>query len=157
MDYLGRVLSLANRMRIISLDKKNIYLQAKYGPSKIVKIPLKISEDLACFVAIIIGDGHLRKNKFTTSIEISNKELLIILSKVISELFDIKPVVKKVKKRDGKTQTYHLTIYSKAVQELLNIVFEIQKGIMVCVKRCPKHSSPKKRRPFRAKAECVRP
>jgi len=39
--------------------------------------------------------------------------------------------------------------------DLCGCVFEIQKGIMVCVKRCLKHSKPKKRRPFRAKAECV--
>ncbi|MCW4016269.1 MAG: hypothetical protein NWF06_07860 [Candidatus Bathyarchaeota archaeon] len=41
--------------------------------------------------------------------------------------------------------------------DLCGCVFEIEEGIMVCVKRCPKHSRPKRKRPFRAKAECVRP
>jgi hypothetical protein len=41
--------------------------------------------------------------------------------------------------------------------DLCGCVFEIEKGIMVCVKRCPKHSRPKRKRPFRSKAECVRP
>ena len=41
--------------------------------------------------------------------------------------------------------------------DLCGCVFEIEKGIMVCVTRCPKHTRPKRKRPFRAKAECVRP
>jgi hypothetical protein len=41
--------------------------------------------------------------------------------------------------------------------DICGCVFEIREGIMVCVKRCKKHSRPKKKRPFRAKAECVRP
>ena len=41
--------------------------------------------------------------------------------------------------------------------DLCGCVLEIQEGIMVCVKRCQKHSKPKKKRPFRAKAECVIP
>ena len=42
-------------------------------------------------------------------------------------------------------------------RDLCGCVYEIQEGIMVCVKRCKKHSRPKRKRPFRAKAECVRP
>ncbi|MBI5872515.1 hypothetical protein HZB88_05555 [archaeon] len=128
MDYQKGVLELSNRMRVVSIDKNTVYLQARYGPSPIVKIPLKISEDLSCFVAIVIGDGHLKKNKFVTSIEVSNRKLLVILSKIIFKLFSIRTVIKKVKKRMGKKQTYHLTIYSKAVQELLNIIFGIPRG-----------------------------
>ena len=41
--------------------------------------------------------------------------------------------------------------------DLCGCVFEIEQGIIVCVKRCPKHSRPKRKRPLRAKAECVRP
>jgi hypothetical protein len=41
--------------------------------------------------------------------------------------------------------------------DICGCVFEIQEGIMVCVKRCKKHSRPKRKRPFRSKAECVRP
>jgi hypothetical protein len=42
-------------------------------------------------------------------------------------------------------------------KDLCGCIFEIQEGMMVCVKRCQRHSRPKRKRPFRAKAECVRP
>ena len=41
--------------------------------------------------------------------------------------------------------------------DICGCIFDIQQGIMVCVKRCSKHSKPKRKRPFRPKAECVRP
>jgi len=58
-------------------------------------------------------------------------------------------------------RVYHLKISNgdcnlvETRTDLCGCVFEIQEGIMVCVKRCPKHSRPKRKRPFRAKAECV--
>ncbi|MCK4478280.1 hypothetical protein KAU88_07115 [Candidatus Bathyarchaeota archaeon] len=42
-------------------------------------------------------------------------------------------------------------------KDVCGCVWEIQGDVWVCVKRCRKHSKPKKKRPFRAKAECVRP
>ena len=102
MDYKREVMNLSNRMRLISLDKNSIYVQAKYGPSKIVSLPTTINEELSCFVALIIGDGHLNKNKFNTSIECSNKELLDTLSEIIFDLFKINVKISKVKKEEGK-------------------------------------------------------
>jgi len=128
VDYKTEVLKLAKIMRTDSLDGESIYLRAKYGPSKSVKVPLRMTEELVCLVGMIIGDGHLKKNQFTTTIEISNKRTLEILSQIIFQLFDIKTTVIPVRKRDGRLQTYHLTVYSKAVQELLSQVFEIPKG-----------------------------
>jgi len=46
---------------------------------------------------------------------------------------------------------------TETLTDICGCVFEVQKGIFVCVKRCPKHSKPKPKRPYRPKAECVRP
>lgn len=62
------------------------------------------------------------------TIESTNKELLIVLSRVSKTLFNTRTRVIENKKRFGKKQTYHLSIYSKAVQELLSIVFNIPRG-----------------------------
>ena len=137
MDYKREVMNLSNRMRLISLDKNSIYVQAKYGPSKIVSLPTTINEELSCFVALIIGDGHLNKNKFNTSIECSNKELLDTLSEIIFDLFKINVKISKVKKEEGKKQTWQLTIYSKAVQELLSRVFQVPRGKKSSIVRIP--------------------
>jgi len=139
MSYKNEVFCLSNRMRLISINTNSIRVQAKYGPSKVVQLPLFISNDLSCLMAFIIGDGHLSKHKFKTSIESSNKEILISLSKIVKSLFNTKILIKKIKKRAGKKQTYHLTIYSKAVQELLNLVFGIPKGKKSDFVRIPKH------------------
>lgn|GEM_PF-1165131 len=128
MNYQEEVFRLSDRMRLISLDKSSICVQAKYGPSRVVKLPLSINEDISCLTALIIGDGHLLRSKFRTSIESSNKELLVSVSNIIKSSFHIKPLIKNVKKREGKKQTYHLTIYSKAVQELLSRIFSIPLG-----------------------------
>jgi len=45
---------------------------------------------------------------------------------------------------------------SEKLTDLCGCVWEIQEGIWVCVKRCPKHSKPKSKRPYRSKAESVR-
>ncbi len=139
MDYKNEVFRLSDRMRLISINKNHIRVQARYGPSRIVQIPVSINGDLSCLVALIIWDGHLSKYKFRTSIESSNKELLDSVSKITQSLFGIKTLVKKIKKRDRKKQTYHLSIYSKAVQELLSLVFDIPGGKKSDIVRIPKH------------------
>jgi hypothetical protein len=45
---------------------------------------------------------------------------------------------------------------SEKLTDLCGCVWEIQEGVWVCVKRCPKHSKPKSKRPYRPKAESVR-
>jgi hypothetical protein len=45
---------------------------------------------------------------------------------------------------------------SEKLTDLCGCVWEIQEGIWVCVKRCPKHSKPRSKRPYRPKAESVR-
>ena len=128
MNYEEKVLNLGKSMRIISLEKDSLNVQSRYGPSKIVKLPLKINPDLSCFIAVVIGDGHLSKEKFRTTIESSNKELLEVLSSIINKLFSMNTNIKEIKKRERKKQTYHLSAYSKAVQELLSLVFNIPRG-----------------------------
>lgn len=138
MKYKKEVLKLSRRMRLISINKNYLEVQAKYGPSKIVKLPLKINKNLSCFTAVIIGDGHLCYDKFRITVESCNKELLSILSEMVLSLFNIKTSIKEVKKREGKIQTYHLSIYSKAVFELLNIIFDIRRGKKSSIVRIPK-------------------
>lgn len=138
MGYKNEVLFLSDRMRLIKIDKKNIYVQARYGPSKIIKLPLRINENLSCLIALIIGDGHLSKYKFRTSIESSSKELLSTMQKMVESLFDANTPIKKVKERVGRKRTYHLSIYSKAIQELFNLIFGILRGNKSNFVRVPK-------------------
>ncbi|MAG78930.1 hypothetical protein CMI40_00965 [Candidatus Pacearchaeota archaeon] len=132
------VIKSQKELKIISINNKWIFTKAKFGPSKPTRIPLLIDEELAFFVAAIIGDGHLRKNKLQISIEISNKKLLESIKKMCKKLFNRKFNIHKIKKREGKKQTYNLIIDSKAIYNLLNIVFKIKKGKKSNIVKVPK-------------------
>jgi len=138
MIYKKCVLNLSERMKVIDKNNDYLMLKAKFGPSKTYKVPLKLNEDLACLVGIIIGDRHLKRLKFQTTVEISNKNLLENIRNLGLNLFGIKTKIKKVKKRGGRKQTYYLTFYSKLVHELMNKIFEIPKGKKSKIVKIPK-------------------
>ena len=115
-------------LKIISQNKDEIITKAKYGPSKLTRIPLFIDENLAFFVGCIIGDGHLKKDKMQISIELTNRNLIDKIAGICYLLFNRKFNVKAVKLRLGKKQSYNMCIDSKAIYNLLKEVFEIPSG-----------------------------
>ena len=123
-----KIISSQKGLEIISKNNKEIFTKAKFGPSKITRIPLCINEKLAFFVSAIIGDGHLKKSKFQITIELTNKKLINYLSNICKELFNRKFNVLRVKLRKGKQQSYHMCMDSKSIHNFLNSVFEIPIG-----------------------------
>ena len=115
-------------LRLISENENEIYVKAKFGPSKETRIPLSMDENLSFFIASIIGDGHLRKEKFQISIELTEKKLLIYLKNICKKLFCREFNINKVKLREGRRQTYNMVMDSKAIYSLLNEVFGIPSG-----------------------------
>ena len=115
-------------LKILSKNKSEIITKAKYGPSKPTKISLTLDEDIAFLSATIIGDGHLRKEKFQISIELTNKRLMKEIRKTCKRLFNRRFNIKKRKKREGIKQSYAMAMDSKAIFMLLNKVFEIPIG-----------------------------
>ena len=97
-----------------------------------------INDELAFFVGCIIGDGHLKKSKTQTTIELTNWNLIKHISKLCVSLFNRKFNVTKVKLREGKQQTYHMCIDSKAIYNLLKNVFGIPSGKKSDVVKIPK-------------------
>tara|TARA_Y100000034_G_C6732117_1_gene324421 strand:- start:11 stop:727 length:717 start_codon:yes stop_codon:yes gene_type:complete len=132
------VIKSQKELKIISINNKWIFTKAKFGPSKLTRIPFLINEELSFFVAAIIGDGHLKKDKLQISIEISNKKLLISIKKICKELFNRKFNIHKIKKREGRKQTFNLIMDSKAIYNLLNKVFEIPLGKKSNIVKVPK-------------------
>src|SRR3989344_2970615 len=109
MNYKSKVI-FSQRDLTTSIKNDNyLVVKAKYGPSRLTKIPLAISEELAFFVAAIIGDGHLSGHK---------------LQIIFARKFNIKPI----KLRENRLPTFCLYIDSKAIFNLLNQVFDVKRG-----------------------------
>lgn len=144
--YKKEVINSQSELNIISENHKEITTKAKYGPSKITRIPLYIDEELVFFVGCIIGDGHLKKSKLQTTIELTNKELITYISKICNNLFNRKFNITAVKLREGKKQSYHICIDSKSIYNLLNKVFEIPIGKKSHIVNVPKYITKGKKR-----------
>jgi len=105
-----------------------LYTKAKFGPSKITRIPLKITPNLAFFAGAIIGDGHLKKSKFQLVIELTNYNLLIKLKKICINVFKRSFNFSKEIIRENKKPSKQLIMDSKAIHNLMNQLFEIPIG-----------------------------
>jgi len=128
MNIRKEVLKSQENLKIINITNNEVITKAKFGPSKEIRIPFLLNNLLSFFTATIIGDGHLKKSKQRTSIELSNIELIKYIQKVCKELFNREFKIHSVKPREGRKQTYYIAMDSKAIHSLLNKVFEIQIG-----------------------------
>jgi hypothetical protein len=136
MNYKEKVLIALNNMNLINYNNKEIIVKAKYGPSKETKIPLVINEELSCFIAAIIGDGHLKKNKFQISLDGFDLKLInrykIICKRLFKRNFNVCKWIENEKYR------YCLRIDSKAIYEVLKKVFKIPSGKKSNIVKIPK-------------------
>lgn len=126
-------------LKIILENKNEIITKAKYGPSKETRIPLYLEEDLSFFVATIIGDGHLKKNKLQITIELSDLNLLLYIRKICESTFNRRFNINSIKIREGRKQMYVLIMDSKAIYNLLKEVFEIPPGKKSHIVGVPTH------------------
>ncbi len=128
MDIKEEAIKSQESLIKIKNNPESIEVKAKFGPSKITKIPLILDEPLAFFLATVIGDGHLKKEKYQINIELADKNLLENIQKICELLFKRNFKIKPIIVRKGKQPTYRLGIDSKAVYNLLNLAFYIPKG-----------------------------
>lgn len=139
MNYKQHILKSQEELNIISINKDYIITKAKYGPSKLTKIPLKLNDDLAFFVATIIGDGHLKKDKFQISIELTNKELLVCIREICKNLFNREFNIGKERIREDRKNSWNLVMDSKSIYFLLKKVFEIPSGKKSHIVKVPEY------------------
>lgn len=139
MNLKKEVINSQKDLKIIFITNDSINVKAKFGPSKETYLPLQLDERLAFLIGAIIGDGHLKRSKYQISIEISNKKILENIKKICFELFNREFNILLVKKREGKAQSYHICIDSKAIYNLLNKVYEIPIGKKSHIVRVPRY------------------
>lgn len=124
---------------LIKEDKENFYFKAKTGPSKITKIPKKLNKKLCCYMGLIIGDGHINKDKKRIIIELVDFDLIKKIENLTKNLFNIKPQIYKITdKRPNRKIRYSLQINNSAIHNLFNKVIGIPKGNKSSIVRIPK-------------------
>ncbi len=132
----GEVIDSLKELKFLQTTDKDLIVKARYGPSIPTKIPIILEENLSCFVAAIIGDGHLTKNKALTRLDGFNKGLISDFEKIAKILFDRSFGVYTWKEKNK--ERYCLRMDSLAIFNLLNKVFEIPKGNKSNIVRVPK-------------------
>lgn len=136
---MGLNINFIKRMHLEDKNKNYVYVRAKRGPSKTIKLPLKLNQDLACLVGIIIGDGNLKKDKQRVTIELIDKDLMEKIQKLIFILFNKKTILyTRLDKRPNRKPRYCMNINNAAIYDLLNQTFEIPKGNKCRIVRIPK-------------------
>ena len=128
MEYKKKVINSQNDLKIIKRTKERLEVIAKRGPSKKTTIPLKIEEKMAFLCGTIIGDGHLKKKKLQITLENTNLKLIDAIKGITKELFNRKFKYTLRKKRKNKKQSWEIRIDSKAIYNLMLIVFKIPSG-----------------------------
>ncbi|MAH07250.1 hypothetical protein CMI38_03305 [Candidatus Pacearchaeota archaeon] len=128
MNLNDNILKSQEDLKTIKVNQDSIIVKAKFGPSKETTIPLILSEELSFFIATIIGDGHLKKDKKQIIIELSDKKLLEFIQEICINIFNRSFNIKKIKPREGRKLTHAIYMDSKAIHNLLNQTFEIPTG-----------------------------
>ncbi len=128
MNYKDKIINSQKELKLLSQTSEEIIVKARYGPSTETRIPLELTEKLSFFLALIIGDGHLKKDKLQIIFECTNKTIMKEFQKICKELFKRKFNIHPRKPRKNQLNSYSLYIDSKAIYNLLNKAFEIPSG-----------------------------
>ena len=95
----------------------------------VARIPKKVSEELAWFVATILCDGHMTKNGSRISFSLSDKQLIRKLDIIFHNLFELNGCNFKIKDKPQCVKPqYGLNCENKAIIRFLNNLFEIPTG-----------------------------
>lgn len=119
----------------INLDKirefKNIEGFRAKRSGRIIKLPLKMTNDLAYFLGVIVGDGYVKmlkriKGGFYWEIVITGrKDYIEYLAQLVTNLFNYNPSITKEKRRDN---SYILRISSMIIFRYFTRIFGFHSG-----------------------------
>jgi len=117
------------------LLKEIDYLQVASGSNK-VRIPIKLTDELAYFLGIIIGDGSLPNGRMREiCIRKGNKEFMEeIYPQLVARLFDIKIRTKYA----GKDNTYDASFGSRVIFRYVTKIFRLPSGPKAKIAEVPR-------------------
>ena len=107
-----------------------MFIRPKNGSKKIIKLPKRLTKEMAFLAGMIIGDGNLGKirYKYRILIEMVSSKILSLSQDKILKTFSFLARIKTVKKRIGKRQSFKISFQNKVMWVLFNQIFEIPSG-----------------------------
>lgn len=137
MALKSKIINSQKELKILKRNEKELITKAKYGPSKPTRIPLFMNEELSFLTAVIIGDGHLKKDKLQINIECIHEIITKHYEASFRSLFLRKFNIKSIN-RTSKRESYYILIDSKAIYNLFNIALGVPSGKKSYVVLIPK-------------------
>jgi hypothetical protein len=122
----------------VNFIKNNLdYFSSKTG--NIARIPKKISPELAWITAVILCDGHLAKNEFKVSLQVTDKLLVKKFANTFCEIFELQQNnIFARPSHHGNKILYRFDVSCKPVIYFLNFFLEIPRSKKSEIIRIPK-------------------
>lgn len=125
-------------LKSITETQEYITYKATTGPSKPINIPKYLTKEFAVILGIMLGDGHLMKNRKRLSLELTNEPLLKYIALAIENIFQIKV---KIRSRLPKNPDWKILYYFYIDNSAMFQLFEqlgVPKGKKSSIIRVPK-------------------
>ncbi|MEK6948182.1 MAG: LAGLIDADG family homing endonuclease [Nanoarchaeota archaeon] len=119
-----------SKFRLVKEDEKYIYVKGTRGVPKIVKISKVLTHDMYFLAGVILGDGHLKKDKTRISIELTDKEKLQSINKMFELTFGLQSIrIHPIRdKRENRKLRFLSYIDSAPIYHLFHEIFQIPRG-----------------------------
>lgn len=128
-DIVLNKMNSASNLKVVKLDRNNVHIRPIKGSTNITKIPLKITTDLAFFIGIVMGDGHITKRKYRISLDTTKPDFARKFSRLLNKTFDINVrYILILDKRKNRKLRYRFDINNKPICLILTDIFKIPKG-----------------------------
>ena len=129
MNLRKEIFSLSRYFKIFKTGKKGVYVEGLSGPRRRVFLPFILNENISCLIGMILGDGHLKKEKKRIAFEVTQKSLVELFLSLMKKSFLINGSIKKrIEKLENRKQRYYTNITNAPIYILLNKVYNIPIG-----------------------------
>lgn len=116
-----------NKQEIDLLNNKIEFISSSRG--KPFRLPVVLDENLAYLVAAILCDGHLYKDSFRVSFEITNEEIIKKFQAKLNTVFSMNYTYSiRIDKRKNRKKLFKIMFKSKPIVRLLTRLFNIPRG-----------------------------
>ncbi len=116
--------------KLLKENKTHVYIKARHGPAKETRIPKKLTLEVCFLVGVILGDGHLKKDKARIVLELTNRPKLEKIARIFESTFAINKIriTTRIDKRKNRKIRFGFNINNTPIYQLFAKIFGIPLG-----------------------------